>query len=383
MVLMKALNRIIHPQKGWGLIAMTSLMIQGCGQWEHGVPEMNEQERQTVEAYIKTQEPVCIGRFQVAMPQQFKRRYSTLTVNDAQISAKHTTQQMFLRFIRERREELASTETYRQKDRPYLKNLYHVDSDTVVFDHNEDDFTPDSSRILEGYRLVNTTMFKVKLKAIDIDDDRYQDQRKFRKTNKADRLKQVEHLLRNLSPRKPHEIPDTPGLCFDGGFLAGGAEEPIPGAALSFREETVAMTFVDRHYRDVYVHFNANSTIKTEDTLLDRMGRAESIMQAKGDDHFAVLRKGKLELQGIEQAEEWLGTVTTDEDVRGNHFIIEANSQRGSAREPRISVTFMNGEYSLVEDDHPPLNQASLTDAEAAGLWDAITRSFRARDNAF
>lgn len=381
MVLMKSLNRITHPIKNWGLIALTSLMIQGCGQWEQGVPEMNEQERQTVEAYTKTQEPVCIGRFQVAMPKQFKRRYSTITVNDAQISAKPTTQQMFQRFIRERREELASTETYRQKDQPYLKNLYQVDPDTVVFDHNEDDFTPDSSRILEGYRLMNTTMFKVELKAIDISDDRYKDQRKFRRTNKPDRLKQVEHLLRNLSPRKPHEIPESPGLCFEGGFLAGGAEEPIPGAALPFREETVAMTFIDRAHRDVYLHLLVDSTISTQTTLLDRSGDAELVLLS--DKHSSVLRKGEVSLQGIEQAEEWLGTLTTRQDVKGNQFLLEANSQRGSAKTPMISMKLMNGEYSLVEDDHPPLDQASLTAAEAAGLWDAITRSFRARDNAF
>ena len=383
MVLIPPLNGLASRLGRWGVIALTALLSQGCGEWEQGVPAMNEQEQQTVDAYTRTQAPVCIGRFQVAMPQQLALGHSTLTVNDARISAKFTSRQMFQRFIRERREELANTATDDERDQPYLKKVYEIDPNTFIFDRNEAPHMPDAARVLEGYRRAGLTLFMVEIKATDVAGDRYTDMRASLATNKPERLKQVEYLLQNLIPRKAHDIPDTPGLCFEGGFLAGGAEEPIPGAALPFREETVAMTFVDRQHRDVYIHFNANSTIKTEDTLLDRMGQAESVMKAKGDDHFGVLRKGTLELQGIEQAEEWLGTVTTDEDVRGHHFMIEANSQRGSAREPRISVTFKNGEFSFGDDYQPSLDEASLTDAEAAGLWDAITRSFRARDNAF
>ncbi|MGO1233722.1 MAG: T6SS immunity protein Tli4 family protein, partial [Marinobacter sp.] len=67
----------------------------------------------------------------------------------------------------------------------------------------------------------------------------------------------------------------------------------------------------------------------------------------------------------------------------GNQFLLEANSQQGSAQKPLISMKLMNGEFSLVRNNHPPLDEASLTAAEAAGLWDAITRSFRARPGAF
>jgi len=383
MVLTQTLNAIAPLLSPWSLMVLAALMLQGCGEWEQGVPEMNEQEQQTVNAYTRTQAPACIGRFQMDMPRQLVLSYSTLTVNEARISAKLTTQQMFKQFIRERRNELLNTEPGDEKDQPYLKHVYTPSPEIVIFDRNNAPHIPDALRTLEGYRRIGLTMFRVLLKARDIEDNRYTKDRAYVETNKPDRLKQVEHLLQNLHPRKAHEIPDTPGLCFEGGFLAGGADDPIPGAALPFREEAVAMTFVDRHHQDVHIHFNTNSTIRTEDTLLDRMGQAESVMKAKRDDNFAVLRKGKLELQGIEQSEEWLGIITTDEDVRGHHFIIEANSQRGSTREPRISVTFRNGEFSLGAYSHPTLSKASLTDAEAVGLWDAITRSFQARPNAF
>jgi len=380
MVLTQTLNAIAPRLTPWSLMVLAALMLQGCGEWEQGVPEMNEQEQQTVEAYTRTQAPMCIGRFQVDMPRQLALSYSTLTVNDARISAKLTTQQMFRRFIRERREGLANTETYHQQDQPYLKNVYEIDPDTVVFDRNEDDFTPDSSRVLEGYRIVKSVMFKVELKATDIDDDRYEDQRKYRKTDKPDRLKQVKHLLQNLHPRKAHEIPDAPGLCFEGGFLAGGAEDPIPGAALPFREELIGMTFVDRHQRDVNFIFHTDNTIVEKDTLLDRTGATEGILSQ--DDHFSVLRKGAVELEGIKEAQEWLITQTTYQSVRGHYFNLEANSTRKAPEFPYLDISFRNGDFPPGEP-HGELNQASLTDAEAVGLWDAITRTFQARPNAF
>jgi hypothetical protein len=380
MVLTQTLNAIAPRLSLWSLMVLAALMLQGCGEWEQGVPEMNEQEQQTIDAYTRTQAPVCIGRFQVDIPRQLALRYSTLTVNDARISAKLTTQQMFRRFIRERREELTAAETLHNRDSPYLKNIYEPDPDIVIFDRNEDSHMPDAARVLEGYRRERQTLFMVKIKATDVSDDRYTDMRASLATDKPDRLKQLEHLLQNLHPRKAHEIPDTPGLCFEGGFLAGGAEEPIPGAALPFREELIGMTFVDRQRRDVNFIFHIDNTIVEKDTLLDRIGNAESVLGQ--DDHFSVLRKGAVELKGVGQAQEWLITQTTDQGVRGHYFNLEANSTLKASEFPYLDISFRNGDFPPREP-HKELSQASLTDAEAAGLWDAITRSFRARPGAF
>jgi len=380
MVLIKTLNAIAPRLSPWSLMVLAALMLQGCGEWEQGVPDMNEQEQQTVEAYTRTQAPVCIGRFQVDMPRQLALSYNTLTVNDAKISAKLTTQQMFRRFIRERREELTAAETLHNRDLPYLKNIYEPNPDIVIFDRNEDSHMPDAARVLEGYRREGQTLFMVKIKVTDVSDDRYTDMRASLATDKPDRLKQVEHLLQNLHPRKAHEIPDAPGLCFEGGFLAGGADDPIPGAALPFREESIGMTFVDRHHRDVNFIFHTDNTIVEKDTLLDRTTAAENMLSQ--DDHFSVLRKGTVELEGIEQAQEWLITQTTDQSVRGHYFNLEANSTRKAPEFPYLGISFRNGDFPPGEP-HGELNQASLTDAEAVGLWDAITRTFQVRPNAF
>jgi len=380
MVLTQTLNAIAPLLSPWSLMVLAALMLQGCGEWEQGVPEMNEQEQQTVNAYTRTQAPACIGRFQMDMPRQLVLSYSTLTVNEARISAKLTTQQMFKQFIRERRNELLNTEPGDEKDQPYLKHVYTPSPEIVIFDRNNAPHIPDALRTLEGYRRIGLTMFRVLLKARDIEDNRYTKDRAYVETNKPDRLKQVEHLLQNLHPRKAHEIPDTPGLCFEGGFLAGGADDPIPGAALPFREESIGMTFVDRHHRDVNFIFHTDNTIVEKDTLLDRTTAAENMLSQ--DDHFSVLRKGTVELEGIEQAQEWLITQTTDQSVRGHYFNLEANSTRKAPEFPYLGISFRNGDFPPGEP-HGELNQASLTDAEAVGLWDAITRTFQVRPNAF
>ncbi|MCK0746817.1 T6SS immunity protein Tli4 family protein [Chromohalobacter nigrandesensis] len=363
------------------LISMMAMMCAACGEPEQGVPEMNEQERQTVEAYTETLAPVCMGRFQVDMPSQLKPSFSSLTVNSAEISARRISRTMFERFIEKRQRELEN-HAVDERDAPFLKNIIRHDN-TVIFDRNRSNGTYDFSRTLEGYRFVGLTMFSIKLDAIDLSDEKNSKHRAYLESDKSERLKQVEYLLRHLHPRKAGEMPEGPGLCFENGFLAGGADQAIPGAAVPTRKETVAMIFADRAHRDVNIHININSTVTTENTLLDRMGEAESAMQAKGDDNFSVLRRGEVGLTNIAQAEEWLGTVTTDADIRGNYFTLEANSERGTTREPRISMTFQNGDYGLNEDDRPKLDKASLTDAEAVGLWDAITRTFKPRPGAF
>ncbi|MCS4506072.1 T6SS immunity protein Tli4 family protein, partial [Arhodomonas aquaeolei] len=211
-------------------------------------------------------------------------------------------------------------------------------------------------------------------------DERYKADRAYMSSNKSERLKQVQHLLQRLHPRESDEIPERPGLCFGHGFLAGGADEAIPGAALPYREEFASMRFIDRERRDVYIHLYTDSDIRTDTTLLERSGGILALLSH--DDNGATLRKGPVNLDGIAQAEEWLATLTMDSDVKGDYFLLEANSQMGSIRTPLISISLRNGEFSNSEESKR-IDHASLTDAEAAGLWDAVTRTFQPRPNAF
>ncbi|WP_136068474.1 T6SS immunity protein Tli4 family protein [Modicisalibacter radicis] len=360
------------------LISGLLLLATACGAPEQGVPEMNDQERQTVEAYTETQAPVCIGRFQVDMPSQLAPRFSSLTVNEAKISATPNSRQMFERFI-EKRQKALQEHPVDARDAPFLKNIIRHD-DIVIFDRNESQGTYDSARTLEGYRFVGLTMFSIEIDAIDLSDEKNSKHRAYLESNKSERLKQVEYLLNHLSPRKAGEIPERPGLCFEHGFLAGGADQAIPGAAVPTRKEQIGMRFSDNKNRDVYIHFYTDSTIAEEDTLLDRTDQAERALA--NDQNFSVLRKGEVDLDGIDQAEEWLSAGTTDENVKGNYFNLEANSRIGSPGTPYVDISLRNGQFAH-DEDHPALDKASLTDAEAVGLWDAITRTFKPRPDAF
>ncbi|MFB4205189.1 hypothetical protein KBTX_01730 [wastewater metagenome] len=363
-----------------GIGVAIALLVLGYGAYERGVPTMNEQERRTLEGYTQTMRPVCVGRFQLQMPERMPLSSSSLTVNEAQISARPMSRQMYDRFIEKRRNTFENQETVNKDDAPYLKNVIKTDSGLVIFDRNESRSAYDSSRTLEGYKFEGFTMFSVELKATDLTDERYKADRAYLTTNKSERLKQVQHLLQRLHPRESDEIPERPGLCFGHGFLAGGADETIPGAALPYREESIGMTFVDNVHEDIYLNIYTNTTIAAETTLLERKPGVIALLSR--DPNHSMLRDGKVDLEGIKQAEEVLTTGTTDEDVRGHYFNIEANSRIGSPETPYVDITLRTGEF-VTDGTHPRIDQASLTDAEAAGLWDAVTRTFHPRPNAF
>jgi hypothetical protein len=154
-------------------------------------------------------------------------------------------------------------------------------------------------------------------------------------------------------------------------FYHGMLDEGVYLAPSAFETGFVSSAHTDE---------DIDNTIVEKDTLLDRIGNAESVLGQ--DDHFSVLRKGAVELKGVGQAQEWLITQTTDQGVRGHYFNLEANSTLKASEFPYLDISFRNGDFPPREP-HKELSQASLTDAEAAGLWDAITRSFRARPGAF
>ncbi|MCS4506065.1 hypothetical protein NYO91_18500, partial [Arhodomonas aquaeolei] len=155
-----------------GIGVAIALLVLGYGAYERGIPTMNEQERQTLEGYTQTMRPVCVGRFQLQMPERMALSSSSLTVNDAKISARPMSRQMYDRFIEKRRNTFENQETVHNDDAPYLKNVIKTDSGLVIFDRNESRSAYDSSRTLEGYKFEGFTMFSVELKATDLTDER-------------------------------------------------------------------------------------------------------------------------------------------------------------------------------------------------------------------
>ncbi|QEM82115.1 T6SS immunity protein Tli4 family protein [Halomonas binhaiensis] len=367
---------------GQCLLIVAIAMLAAC---DKGVPAMTEDEQRTVQEYTDSLAQVCIGRFMVEMPKRMELAYSSLSVNDAKISAQPMSRQMYERLITRRQRELENMERVDPEDAPFLKNIIR-EEDLVIFDRNEDTGTSDSGRVLEGYRLIDNTMFKVSVKATDLSDDKYTEWRTHLTDNKSGRMQEIRYLLDNLSPLASGDIPEKPGLCFENGFLAGGAEGTIPGHEAPFRIENVTMRYIDRERKDVYFNITTDSWLHQDTTLLDSLSEAKDSLSQ--DDNGALLRHGKVALEGIDQAEELLVAMTNTasrNDIRYTDFSLEANSLEGNRLAPQVVIVLKNGAYSMVVDekDRENLEKPSLTDAEAIGLWDAVTRTFHPRPGAF
>lgn len=356
-------------------------MLTAC---DKGVPEMNEDEQRIVQEYTDSMVPMCVGRFMVDMPERMELAYSDLKVNDAEVSARPMSRQMFERHITRRQRELENMEHIDPEDAPFLKDMVR-EEDQVIFDRNENTGTYDSSRVLEGYQFLDNIMFEVSVKASDLSDDKYNSAReRGRADNKAGRMRQVRYLLGQLRPRKGGEIPEEPGVCFENGFLAMGAEQDVPGHEAWFPIEKVVMRYVDRERRDVYFNFMTDSWLQEETTLLDRSPEFKAALRE--DDNGEVFREGDVTLDGIDQAAEVLSAQSSQDyrnHIRQNAFYLEANSLEGNRQFPIVMIDFVNGEFSVEEDEGKRIDQASLTDAEAIGLWDAVTRTLRHRPGAF
>jgi Tle cognate immunity protein 4 C-terminal domain len=188
-------------------------------------------------------------------------------------------------------------------------------------------------------------------------------------TDAPERTRRVVSMLSRIRGREDDDIPTEPGICFMGGFL--------PGTATA--QETVSASFLLHDKHDVGFRVETDSDIHESDTLIQRTDMNEAINAADG----RTIRKGQIQLQGIQQAEEWLSDGLTGAKVRGHYFALEANSKIGSAATPMVSLDMNNGGRLPGIDGDRHLTQASLTEGEVVALWDAVSRSLRPRPNGF
>lgn len=374
------MGRIMLKRVAQCLLVGVIATLTAC---DNGVPEMNEDEQRTVQEYTDSMAPVCVGRFMVDMPKQMELAYSDLRVNDAEVSARPMSRQMFERHITRRQREMENMEYVDPEDVPFLKEMIR-EGDLVIFDRNEEAGIPDSARTIEGYRFTDNVMFEVSIDAIDLSDDRFSKSRAHLTDNKADRIQQVRYLLGQLRPLREGEIPEEPGVCFENGFLAMDAEQDVPGHEAWFPIERLTMRYIDQERRDVYFNVMTDSWLQEESTLLDRVPEVQAALRK--DENGEVFREGDVTLNGIDQAAEALVAQTSQDysnPIRQNAFFLEANSLEGNRQSPLVTIDFVNGEFAAKEDEDKRIVQASLTDAEAIGLWDAVTRTFRPRPGAF
>jgi hypothetical protein len=214
------------------------------------------------------------------------------------------------------------------------------------------------------------------INATDSTDPKYQDHPRIR-YYRTDIHEKLQHLLKMLSRtqgRRDDEVPATQGTCVPNGFISGPAT----------RKEDIGVAY--ELAEDVWFGFDSNSGISETTTLLDR---AKDIEWTLRESEGKTVRKGRRESTGKIVFEEWLTSLRTDNHVMGHHFLFEANSKVGSAKSPLLNIDLHNGlraprpERPYDSPEPPVIEKASLSEAEAVSLWDAITNTLRPRPGAF
>jgi hypothetical protein len=224
----------------------------------------------------------------------------------------------------------------------------------------------DTTRVIEAYKWHNGYRIALKVEGRDdmsgMADDAFHD-------DIGEKVQRVFALLGSTHGRADDEIPDTPGACFPGGFLAGEACGP----------ERIETRFVLEDQPDVSFSLTTDSGIGKTKTLLERGGDIES--RLKDTSGGRTLRRDPVDLPDGLKAQEWLTTGLMPLKVRGHIFELECDPVSGGIDRPFLTLDMHNGGIPAnIDWNHPP-ERASLTEDEALALWDAVSRTLRLRPN--
>lgn len=338
---------------------------------------LTAQEQQTVSELTQDLKPYCFGRFLIDLPKQAIVSQTGPTVGHNRDVVIETMGSMTQDEFNARMAQIEKE--YKEKKHrrgwPYFYGSSSPIPTIKLFERLEDAINLTYvSRSIEGFKWSNNTLIKMVVKAHDVSDpeSRADSILKQLTTNTPQKKALLTDLLQRVRARAASEIPTEPGLCFEGGFLAGKASE----------EEEFSATISFAKMPDVTMNFNSNTENREPTTLLDRASAIEkSLPQRNGK----TLRKGKLTLMGIPQAEEWLLAGEMGQSgggkMQGHEFTIEGNSKISSPQTPFFTFEFKNGNgYALPEGKQ--ITKASLSDAEALALWDAVSKTIRMRSSA-
>ncbi|WP_445497018.1 T6SS immunity protein Tli4 family protein [Photorhabdus sp. SF281] len=315
----------------------------------------------------------CVGRYLIDIPLAFENITNTgILMDDVRIETKRLHLSAFEQRIELREQKLRVTRTDDPKDLPFLKKAHHLQGNLygVIFDRNNNVSEPGFTRVLEAHLYDNGVAFIIEMKFTEISDDKYSYSREiYIKSGMGESqykmlsqtLDKMQRLLPRISGRKDREIPTVAGICIPDGFIASHDND----------DEKVNMTFVYQGNEDDHFTFGIEiiNDLK-EGTLLERIDEVER-------DWFVncgrVIRKGEREINGI-HGEELLAVGLQPFDSHPRYrfdFIINEMEMY----EEKVCVGIM-----LMNDQLP---STPYTEDELIMFWDAITKTFRKRRDAF
>lgn len=338
----------------------------------HTPPALKDKEKRMVDTLFASNKTQCVGRYVFVVPASFK---NTLTdraqINDIRISSQRLYRPSFEQRIRLREQELQNSHTVDAIDQPFLKQVYRLSENAVIFDRNKNESAAGFGRILEGHLYIDGVAFIISSEIRDVSDPKYKQDRieylnggmrENQLNTKPQKLAELQDLMSRLSGRKDDEIPTQPGTCISEGFIHDGVGTP--------KED---ITFVYPHNSVFSFVVWSNNALKESTTMLERSGEIQSYFSQI---NARTLRKGKTQIAGFETSE-WLATAPSEKSPDNASaqllFTAVANEKTADFRHPNLDLTLNN--HALP----PPV----YSDAELLEIWDRITRSFRIRSNAF
>ncbi|MGS0978242.1 T6SS immunity protein Tli4 family protein [Burkholderia glumae] len=343
------------------------LTVAAC---DHKPAPLSQQEKQIVTELTANLKTRCVGRYLIDMPAEADES-GYAKIQGVSIDAKAMTEAAWRQEVAQREAALKAT-----KSRDAYPFLYEAGKargeHTYYFIHRGTIYEAPNRRYIEGYKWDRGYRFLLKVKTYDYTNpDRSGDpivEQFDVKNGVPEKAAVVFGLLEKLRGRSPDDIPTEPGLCFAGGFLPGKASDG----------QYVRGGFGLASKPDVFFKVAVDTAFQGDTSLLQRFQPLNSQIKEAGG---TVIRKGTVVLE-IGKAEELLIAGLTPARVPGHSFSLEVNSTSSSAQAPFLSLDMRNGGLNLDPRDGKKIDKASLTEGEAIGLWDAVSRTLRLRPGA-
>ncbi|MCG7388823.1 T6SS immunity protein Tli4 family protein [Pantoea sp. ACRSB] len=313
--------------------------------------------------------PQCIGRYLFDVPASFNNvAMGQVKINEMRIASKRLYPPAFAQRIRLREQELKNSPTVDPEDLPYLKQVYRINNNAVIFDRNKNGSVPGFGRVLEGHLYSNGVAFIVTTQIRDLSDPKYKkDKEDYLNSgtsenalnNKHQKLAEMQSLLSRLKGRKDEEVPTLPGICIPEGFIIDTNMTSKDDITLIYKPV------------DFEIIVNSNNTLGKDNTLLERGDEINAALIRVG---AHTLKKGPVKLPDID-AEEWLMKGKQDiyqpEEKKVNYYTFQfyGNEKNGDLKHPVFSVELHNSGKET----------KTYTDSQLVDIWDRITRTFRYR----
>lgn len=329
----------------------------------------------------------CVGRYLVDLPQDFVlNSEGGQDIDGVKIDVLPMKEAEFRLLLANRKKELENTLMVGSEKYPFLREIIPLPDHApgMIFDRAKSDVSGGRlNRTLEllawknGYRLLATINARDTTFPEDAHDEIV---RENIKTNLPAKLTQLLDVYKRTRGRDDGDIPSEQGVCILRGFVSGPPSD----------EEGIGLFYHLKTAEDVYFSLHSHSNFRENDTLLDRVGAMKKYLQPEKGEQF--LRTAKRPVNDIHGEEILLKRLSdaneNHDDLLVHDFTFDANSKIGSAKTPVVQIDLKNGLRKPGPDRAynapfpPPITKATLSEAEAIALWDAVIPTLRMRPGA-